>query len=53
MNKIGVIGVGKLGLSFALLAENRGLEVWGSDISQEYIDSLNDKTLKSNEPYVE
>ena len=53
MKKIGVIGVGKLGLSFALLAENRGLEVWGSDISQEYIDSLNNKTLKSNEPYVE
>jgi UDPglucose 6-dehydrogenase len=53
MNKIGVIGVGKLGLSFALLAENRGLEVWGSDLSQDYIDMLNNKTLKSNEPYIE
>ena len=53
MNKIGVIGVGKLGLSFSLLAENRGLEVWGSDVSEEYINHLKNKTLKSNEPYIE
>ena len=53
MKKVGVIGVGKLGLSFALLAENKGLEIWGSDISEDYIESLNNKTLKSNEPYIE
>ena len=53
MKKVGVIGVGKLGLSFALLAENKGLEVWGSDISEDYIESLDNKTLKSNEPYIE
>ena len=32
MKRLGVIGVGKLGLSFALLAEHRGYEVIGSDI---------------------
>lgn len=53
MKKIGVIGVGKLGLSFALLAEHRGLEVWGSDVSENYINELKNKTLKSNEPYIE
>ncbi len=53
MKKIGIIGVGKLGLSFALLAENKGIEVWGSDISEKYINELNNKTLKSNEPYIE
>jgi nucleotide sugar dehydrogenase len=53
MKKIGVIGVGKLGLSFALLAEHRGFEVWGSDISESYTKQLNEKSLKSNEPYVE
>jgi len=53
MKKIGVIGVGKLGLSFALLAEHKGYEVIGSDISKEYVDQLNHKTLKSNEPYIE
>jgi len=53
MKKIGVIGVGKLGLSFALLAENKGYEVWGSDVSEEYINRLKNKTLKSNEPHIE
>jgi len=53
MKKIGVIGVGKLGLSFALLAENKGYEVWGSDVSEDYVNRLKNKTLKSNEPYIE
>lgn len=50
---VGVIGVGKLGLSFALLAENKGINVWGSDVSEEYVKELNNKTLKSSEPYIE
>lgn len=53
MEKIGVIGLGKLGLSFSLLAEHKGFKVWGSDISEDYISHLNHKTLKSDEPYVE
>lgn len=53
MNKIGIIGVGKLGLSFALLVEQKGFEVWGSDISETYIQSLRDKSFKSSEPYIE
>jgi len=53
MEKIGVIGIGKLGLSFSLLAEHKGFKVWGSDISEDYISHLNHKTLKSDEPYVE
>ena len=52
MKKLGVIGIGKLGLSFALLAENKGYEVWGSDIKKEYIDSLKNKTFTSNEPKI-
>ena len=40
MEKIGVIGIGKLGLSFSLLAEHKGFKVWGSDISEDYISHL-------------
>src|SRR6056300_778915 len=53
MKKIGIIGIGKLGLSFALLVEQKGFEVWGSDISETYIQSLRDKSFKSSEPYIE
>jgi nucleotide sugar dehydrogenase len=50
--EIGVIGIGKLGLSFALLLEQSGFKVIGSDISQEYNDKINNKTLFSFEPEV-
>jgi len=50
--EIGVIGIGKLGLSFALLLEESGFKVTGSDISQEYNDKINNKTLFSFEPEV-
>lgn len=52
MKEIGVIGIGKLGLSFALLLEESGYNVHGSDISQEYNDKINNKTLFSFEPRV-
>lgn len=52
MKKIGIIGVGKLGLCFALSLEKAGFKVYGVDIEQNYIDSLNNKTLKSSEPFV-
>lgn len=51
--KIGVIGIGKLGLSFSLLAENKGFEVIGSDFNQSYIDSLNNRIYKTDEPLIE
>ena len=51
--KIGVIGAGKLGLSFALLCEHNGITVWASDINKDYIESLKDKTFKSVEPYIQ
>ena len=50
--KISVIGLGKLGLPFALLLERNGYDVLGNDIIEQYIRSLNDKSFKSNEPYV-
>jgi nucleotide sugar dehydrogenase len=52
MKEIGIIGIGKLGLSFALLLEQSGYNVHGSDISQEYNDKINNKTLFSFEPRI-
>tara|TARA_Y100001973_G_C5170790_1_gene318921 strand:- start:88 stop:1212 length:1125 start_codon:yes stop_codon:yes gene_type:complete len=53
MNKnISVIGVGKLGLCFALTLEEVGYNVIGLDINQEYVDILNSKMLTTNEPGV-
>tara|TARA_A200000159_G_scaffold115831_1_gene109187 strand:- start:1105 stop:2256 length:1152 start_codon:yes stop_codon:yes gene_type:complete len=51
--KIGVIGAGRLGICFALLAESAGHDVYVSDISQSYVNKLATKTLYSNEPEVE
>ena len=48
-----VIGIGKLGLCFGLTLEKSGYNVVGVDISQEYVDLVNEKTLKSSEPGVE
>lgn len=51
--KIGIIGTGRLGISFSLLCEKNGYEIIASDIRQDYIDNLNNKTLKTNEPQIE
>ena len=51
--KIGVIGAGRLGICFALLAESAGHDVYVSDISSSYVNKLTTKTLYSNEPEVE
>ena len=53
MKKVTVIGIGRLGLSLALLFENKGLDVLGIDINQDYVDKLNKKMLKSSEPRIE
>ena len=40
-----VIGIGKLGLGLALLIERGGYNVLGVDISQEYVDNINKKSI--------
>jgi nucleotide sugar dehydrogenase len=49
---IGVIGVGRLGICFALLLEKAGYSVFGSDKRIDYINDLNKKTINTSEPYV-
>lgn len=51
--KIGVIGIGKLGLCFALSLEKNGYDVLGVDVNINYVESLNKKSLKSFEANVE
>ncbi|PSR04440.1 MAG: hypothetical protein BRD50_03645 [Bacteroidetes bacterium SW_11_45_7] len=53
MEKIGVIGIGKLGLCFALNLERVGYEVVGVDVNEEYVNQLNNCTYTSLEPYVD
>jgi len=48
---ITVIGVGKLGLGFALLLEQSKYNVLGVDIFPNYVQSLNEKTAKFEEPH--
>ena len=50
MKDITVIGIGKLGLGFALLCEKVGYNVLGIDIFPDYVESINKKSLKSSEP---
>ena len=50
--KIGVIGAGRLGITFALLCEQAGFDVLVSDVRQDYIDGLNIKLIQTNEPGV-
>jgi nucleotide sugar dehydrogenase len=52
MNKISIIGVGKLGLCLGLNLEKKGYNITGVDVSEDYIKSLNDKTFTTSEPYV-
>jgi UDPglucose 6-dehydrogenase len=50
--KIGVIGVGRLGICFALLLDRAGHEVVGSDIRANYVSALNRRHIVTNEPMV-
>jgi UDP-N-acetyl-D-mannosaminuronate dehydrogenase len=47
MNNITIIGIGKLGLGFALLCEKSGFNIVGVDINSNYVESLNNKTFKT------
>lgn len=52
MSTVSIIGIGKLGLCFALNLERSGFKVIGVDIDAEYIRQLNQKTFVSQEPQV-
>jgi nucleotide sugar dehydrogenase len=54
MNKhASIIGIGKLGICLSLNLERNGYHVIGADVNQSYVDSINNKSLKSDEPFVE
>jgi len=50
---IGVIGLGKLGICFALNLDHVGFQVTGLDIQPEYVSQINERSLQSHEPQVE
>lgn len=50
--RITIIGIGRLGICLALCFEKAGFEVLGVDLSADYIDQINQKTLNSPEPLV-
>ena len=52
MKNITVIGIGKLGLCFALQLEKAGYNVIGVDLDEKFINNLNKKKIHSNEPLV-
>ncbi len=52
MKKIGIIGVGKLGLVYALTFEKFGYHVWASSYKKEYVQVLQKKEIDSSEPGV-
>ena len=49
MKKVSVIGIGRLGICFSLTLEKCGYDVLGIDINKDYVDSINNKTLASDE----
>ena len=51
--KIGLIGAGRLGICFSLLVEQAGYNILASDIRQDYVDDLNNRVIKTNEPEVQ
>ena len=52
MKNVSVIGIGKLGLCFALTLEKAGYRVLGVDVNSKYVDQINNKTFISVEPNV-
>lgn len=51
--RVSIVGLGRLGLCQALVFEAAGWDVLGCEVHPDYIDSINKKTLRSNEPKVE
>ncbi len=52
-NNITVIGIGRLGLCTALCFEKAGYNVLGVDLLPTYVSAINNKILKTNEPFTE
>lgn len=52
MRHIGVIGIGKLGICFALNAERKGWRVTGVDVSKQLVMEINRREMESEEPLV-
>lgn len=51
--KVSVIGIGRLGLCYALSLEEAGFEVLGVDLKSDYLGELRSRSFKSTEPSVE
>jgi len=49
MENVSIIGIGRLGICFALTLERAGYSVLGMDLNQAYVDAINSKTLESHE----
>ena len=47
---IGIIGVGRLGLAYALVFEQKGFNVFASSYKQDYVEQLSKKITDTNEP---
>ena len=52
IDNVTIIGIGKLGLCFALTLENHGYNVLGVDLNEDYIKKINNKSLNTSEPHV-
>jgi len=52
VQRVSIIGIGRLGICLALCMERAGYEILGVDLSLDYIRSVNEKTLESSEPKV-
>ena len=51
--RIGIIGAGRLGLTFALLCKKAGYEVIVSDRREDYVFNLNNGICNTNEPLIQ
>eukprot|EP00966_Prymnesium_polylepis_P227008 5252555-Prymnesium_polylepis.1 len=51
--RVSIIGLGRLGLCQALSFEKAGWAVLGCDVYPDYVSSINERSLQSNEPGVE
>ena len=51
--RVSMVGMGRLGLCQALLFDRAGWGVLGCDVFPGYVDSINDRSLRSREPDVE
>ena len=52
IENISVIGIGRLGLAWALVLERAGFNIIGCDILEDYVKSINDKSFETIEPKV-